>query len=118
MRGKYSDKERIGHIIDCISFIEKATFNITPKQFENDFILNTAVCKWIELIGESAYKLTKEYKKKYTEIPWEQIEKLRHIIVHDYFELNIDQIWSVVIENIPELKQQIENLYNNFKIEE
>ncbi len=118
MKNKYSDKERLGHIIDCIIFIDKALINVNFEEFENNFILNTAVCKWIELIGESAYKLTKNYKQKVNNVPWGQIEKLRHILVHDYFELNIGQIWSVVIENIPVLKTQIENLYNNFKIED
>jgi uncharacterized protein with HEPN domain len=76
------------------------------------------VSKWIEVIGESAYKLTREYKKNNSEIPWQPIEALRHIIVHDYFSLDLDQIWILVENRIPELKLQIENLYNNFKVED
>ena len=118
MKSNLGDKERLGHILDCIAFIEKSTIDVSLEDFIGNYILNAAVSKWIELIGESAYKLTKDFKKENNEVPWHPIETLRHIIVHDYFSLDLDQIWIVVESRIPELKPQIENLYNNFKKED
>ena len=41
-------------------------------------------------MGEAVYKLTKEFKESHTETPWRMIEKMRHILVHDYYQINLD----------------------------
>ncbi len=51
MKNKLSDKERLMHIIDAINFINKALGNKEEKTFQEDFILHTAVVKWVEIIG-------------------------------------------------------------------
>lgn len=115
---KLSDKERLAHILDHIAYTEKALVNVNEEEFLNNFILNTAVTKWIEIIGEASYKISKEFKAANANIPWKNIEGLRHVLVHDYIEIDTKQLWYIIQTDIPELKQQIENLYNNFKIEE
>lgn len=43
-----------------------------------------------KIVGEAVYKLTKEFKESHTETPWRMIEKMRHILVHDYYQINLD----------------------------
>ncbi len=114
-KNKLTDKERLAHIVDNIIFIEKAIIDVTEAEFENNFILNTALTRWIEIIGEASFKLTKEFKIENSIVPWKEIEGLRHILVHDYYEIDIKQLWFIIKNDIPKLKVQIENLYNNFK---
>lgn len=115
---KLSNKERLAHILDCIQLIEKSIVDVSENVFLENFILNTAVTKWVEIIGEASYKLTKEFKLENNEIVWKEIEGLRHILVHDYYEIDVKQLWFIIKNDIPKLKSQIENLYNNFKIED
>ena len=64
----------------------------------------------VQIIGEAVYKLTKEFKGNHPETPWRMIEKMRHILVHDYYQINLDILWQVIVDDLPVLKEQI-NLY-------
>jgi len=53
--------------------------------------------------------LTDEFKTAHPETPWKLIEKMRHILVHDYYQVNMQVLWDVVSMDIPKLKPQIED---------
>ena len=61
----------------------------------------------IQIIGEAIYKLTKEFKESHPNTPWRVIEKMRHILVHDYFAVDVEIMWLVITEDLPLLKRQI-----------
>lgn len=115
MKNKLSDKERLMHIIDAINYINKALSNKEERAFQEDFILHTAVVKWVEIVGEASYKLTRDYKSKHLEIDWRLIEGLRHILVHDYFEVNLETLWQIYKNDLPPLKNKIEQLIKDFE---
>jgi uncharacterized protein with HEPN domain len=115
MKGEMGDKERLGHILDAIEFINKAIGTKTETDFQADFILHTAILKWLENIGEACYKLTRGFKSQHLEINWRLIEGLRHILVHEYFGIDLIRIWSVVINDLPALKMNVENLLKEFE---
>ena len=115
MRSNIANIDRLTHILDAIKKIEIASADVDEDKFLTDFIIHTAVIKWIEIIGEASYKLTKEFKDGHNDVPWKLIEGLRHILVHDYFEVNLETIWHIVQQNIPVLKPQMEQLYNELK---
>ena len=61
----------------------------------------------VQIIGEAVYKLSKEFKQQHPQTPWAVIEKMRHILVHDYFRINFEVLWDVVTKDIPLLKSQV-----------
>lgn len=61
----------------------------------------------IQIIGEAVSRLTSEFKSKYPNVPWKQIAKMRHILVHDYYKVNFDYIWLVVKEDLLPLKKDL-----------
>jgi len=67
----------------------------------------------IQIIGEAVYRLSTEFKESHTETPWALIEKMRHVLVHDYYRINNDVLWSVITEDLPPLKLQIEAYLTN-----
>ncbi|HEX8462046.1 MAG TPA: HepT-like ribonuclease domain-containing protein [Segetibacter sp.] len=95
MKGEFGDKVRLQHMLDAIGLIEKALERRIKVDFENDFILQAAIERWLQVVGEAAYKITKSFKSKVTSIEWKGIEGLRHIIVHEYMGLDLDRIWVV-----------------------
>ncbi|CAN5308254.1 hypothetical protein BH11BAC6_BH11BAC6_04600 [soil metagenome] len=63
-----------------------------------------ASIKQIEIIGEAAYFVTTETKTKFTEIAWEKIAGIRHILVHEYFGIDDQIVWQVILTDIPTLR--------------
>ncbi len=68
----------------------------------------------MEIIGEAAYMITKEYKAEHNQLPWKQIEGMRHILVHGYFSINPEVLWDVIENDIPALISTIEDYINEF----
>lgn len=115
MKKELGNKERLGHIIDACNYILDALKGVSEEEFAKNFILHTAVQKWVEIIGEASTKITKEYKKTETGIEWKKIEGMRHVVVHDYFGVDLLRIWDLASTKIQELKVKVEQLYNDYK---
>ena len=75
--------------------------------FMHSKILFFAVVKNIEIVGEATYMLTKAFKESHSTIPWQIIEKMRHVLVHGYYTITPEKIWETVQEDLPVLKEQI-----------
>ena len=66
-----------------------------------------AVVKNIEIIGEAANMLTSDFQAAHPETPWKMIKGMRNYIVHEYFQIDNNVVWSVVTKNLSELETQI-----------
>ena len=64
-------------------------------------MLVLSLVKEIEIIGESANKITDELKSTYDEIPWQDIVSMRNHLIHGYFNIDLDVVWSTVNEDLP-----------------
>lgn len=104
------DKQRLLHILDAISEIENYTVNVNLLTFLNNSMMRFASIKQIEIIGEAANYVSEETKAKFTEIEWRQIVGMRHILIHEYFGVDNNLIWQVITDDIPKLKNKIENV--------
>lgn len=99
--------ERIIHIKECIENILKSTKDVSKESFEEDIVLQAAITRWIEIIGEAAKHIPDDIIVSHPGIPWKEMAGMRDIIVHDYDDVNIDEIWNVVKKDIPKLKEQM-----------
>lgn len=117
MRGKIGDKERIGHIMDAIAEVE-AYAGIVFEQFIANSMMRFATIKQIEVIGEAANYITPETKSLYPDIEWKQIVGMRHILIHEYFGVDAKLIWQVVKDDLPVLKKQLMDNWDNPEIDQ
>jgi uncharacterized protein with HEPN domain len=62
-----------------------------------------ASVKQIEIIGEAANYISEETKNKFSDIQWQQITGLRHVLVHEYFGIDSKLIWQIIVDDIPAL---------------
>lgn len=108
MREPERDISRLEHILTAISCVEEYTEGVSEDQLRQDKLCLHATIYNVQIIGEAVYKLTNEFKQLHPDTPWGVIEKMRHILVHDYFKINFDVLWDVVSQDIPKLKSQIE----------
>jgi len=101
---------RIDDIKEYTNKILTSTENISEKQFIEDIVLQSAVIRWLEIIGEAAKYVSNEVKKKYPNLPWKEMAAMRDVVAHDYADLIIEDIWKTVINDIPKLKTEIEKI--------
>lgn len=107
MREPERDLSRLEDILSAINNVEEYTKDLSELQLkENKLILHATIYN-VQIIGEAIYKLTKEFKQEHPDTPWHLIEKMRHILVHDYFRINFEILWMVIKEDIPLLKEQV-----------
>ena len=107
---KYDDKARLGHIYDAIVKIERYISGVEKTAFLQNDILQDAVMRQVEIIGEASSRISDEMQEKYPNLPWFEMRAIRNKIVHDYLEINTDIIWDTVQSDLPPLKNQIKNI--------
>ncbi len=99
--------ERLHDILEAIDRIERYAAR-GAGAFEKDELVQSWVVRHLQIIGEAARALPPDVRERFPEIPWPQIIGMRHILVHDYFEIDSQVVWDVVIRNLPELKSRVE----------
>jgi uncharacterized protein with HEPN domain len=83
---------------------------------ENRDSLNTdqklvfAVVRAVEIVGEAASKLTKDFRDKNPQVPWAAIVGMRNRLIHAYFDVDLDQVWSAITVDLPILITELENI--------
>ena len=107
MRENVRDRERLEHIIEAIDCILDFSDCKAMEELEADKLKFYGIVKNIEIIGEAAYKLTHAFCREHPDTPWEFIMKMRHVLVHDYYQISTKEVWKVVKEDLQPLRQQV-----------
>ena len=107
MREPVRDRERLEHILEAIDRILGFAEGKTKEELETDRMNFYGIVKNIEIIGEAAYKLTKAFRIEHPETPWDDIIKMRHILIHDYFQIDKEAVIYVIEDNLRPLREQV-----------
>ena len=67
----------------------------------------------IQILGEAVTQLSDEFRAGHPNIPWRAIAAMRHALVHAYFRVDLDEVWSVVQNDLPDLKNRIQELLHS-----
>ncbi len=105
----------IEHILESINKIEEYSKSLSKEKLIKDSIIQDAIVRRIELVGEAAKNLPDDFKEKYFFIPWKEIIGTRDKIIHHYFGVNLDMIWEIITINIPDLKIKILKIKKELK---
>lgn len=108
-----NDIDLIRDIAESVARISLYTLNMEYEEFRKDKKTQDAVIRNIEIMGEATKKLSEDIRKDYPNIPWKNIAGTRDKLIHNYFGVNIDIIWSIVQIEIPSLLPKIERIYQN-----
>jgi uncharacterized protein with HEPN domain len=103
-------KVYLRHILEAISSIECFVLGKDLHDLETDDMLQSAVIRKFEIIGEAAKRVAEEVKDKSPEIKWKHLAGMRDVMIHDYFFLEIPIIWNTIQKDLPVLKVQVEQL--------
>lgn len=105
----------IEHIIDSIEKIEMFMKGISKENFQKNIQLQDALVRRIEIIGEAAKNLPKNFKDNHLDVPWIKMAGMRDKLTHHYFGVDLEIIWKTVNEDIPQLKNYMREILGKEK---
>ena len=108
MREPVRDRNRLEHMHNAIDIILQRTSGMTLEELTADKILFGGIVYYTMIIGEAAYKLSREFVSQHTEMPWQDIADMRHHLVHGYYQVDSHIVWAVIQNDLLPLRKQIE----------
>jgi uncharacterized protein with HEPN domain len=102
------DRERLLDILEAIERMEKYA-SVDKPDFDSSELIQTWMVHNIQVIGEAASSISEEFRNEHAEVPWRSIAGMRNTIVHAYFRVDLDEVWSVVRNDLPTLKSWIQD---------
>ena len=99
----------LAHILECIQKIERFTAG-ERERFLADELVQDAVLRNFEVIGEAAKRLDDAYRAAHPEIPWRSLAGLRDVLIHQYEGVDLERVWGFVERDLPGLKRAMAGL--------
>ncbi len=75
-----------------------------------DRMLELALTRLMEVLGEAARRVPDEFRERYPEVPWRQTTDLRNVLIHDYDTIDLDLLWLIIQERLPPLLPQLQSI--------
>jgi len=108
------DRDYLLDIEQAIERILSYTAGLTWEKYLQDYKTQDAVIRNLEVIGESTKNLSDELRERYPAIPWRDMAGTRDRLTHHYFGINQEIVWQIVKQDLPGLKQQIDQMIREF----
>lgn len=108
----------LGHIIEAVERINTYTEDMDEVGFLQNQLVQDAVIRNIEIIGEAARNIEKhhpEFAGQHPDVPWEDVYLMRNRVSHGYFSVDLEVVWKTVQRDVPELGQQIRQLQQSLQ---
>jgi len=100
----------VRHMLDAISRVQRHAEGVDQEKFESTEIIQDAVNRQLEILGEAAGRVSRETCARFSEIPWQQITGLRHRLIHDYLGVDLRMVWRVVTVELPKVVGPIQDM--------
>lgn len=101
------------YLLDMLIAARKALIfveGMDRNEFNDNEVIQNAVIRPLEIIGEAASRISTAFRKSHPEIPWKEIIGLRNRLIHEYFRVEFSAVWDTIQKDIPELIKLIELL--------
>ena len=106
------DEQRLHDILEAIEKIDRYAKE-GRAAFEEDERTQVWIVHYIQIIGEASRALSEDLRARYPQIPWPLIVGMRHILVHDYFGIDLDEVWTVVERDLPVLRGEVQAILDS-----
>jgi len=113
---KPDNRVRLRHMVDALKSAIRFTKGRRREDLDGDEMLAFALVHALQIVGEAASKVSAETRNQRPAIPWATLIGMRHRLVHAYFDVNFDILWTTAIEAAPALLAQIEPLLESDRL--
>ena len=110
---KHDDRLYLVHIRECIERVEGYVTG-GKDFFFRDLKTQDAVMRSLQILAESAGRLSDTLKPAYPEVEWRDIQGFRNLLVHDYLGINLKRVWEIVERDLPSLSKVVDHMLANF----
>ncbi len=100
----------VGHMLDMSLQARDILSGKDRSDYDQEVVLRLALTHLVQVIGEAAQQVSKEFQAAHSQVPWREIIGMRHRIVHDYLNVDEDVVWEVVKDDLPRLASIITNI--------
>ena len=104
------DNVYIQDIIDSIEIILMYVDGKSENDFEESILLQDAVYRRFEIIGEASTKVTNDFKDLHSEIEWRLMKLMRNKLIHEYFGISSSSVYGTIIEDLPLLLAKLKTI--------
>jgi uncharacterized protein with HEPN domain len=101
--------------MDAISRIGEYLQGINEEEFVRNYLIQDGVIRQLEIIGEATKQISQGTREKNNNIPWKDMAGMRDKLIHDYFGVDVEQVWLTASNDIPTLKIEIEDVVKNME---
>lgn len=110
-----SPKEYLQHILEESNFVISNSQGMDKSSFLVDERSKRAFVRSLEIIGEASKKLPDEFRQSHPQIAWRKMAGMRDKLIHEYFGVDYDVVWDVVINEIPRLYSEVIAIIRRFE---
>jgi uncharacterized protein with HEPN domain len=104
------DKEFVADVRGAIDRIIAYTAGMEYESFVADIKTQDAVIRNLEIMGEATKNLSGEFRATYPLIPWKSMAVTRDRLIHQYFGVNLDIVWQIIVNELPEVAFQLQGI--------
>ena len=101
------DQTRLRRMLDSAEKAVMLSQSRNRQDLDNDDLFSLAMTRLLEIIGEAAKTIGPEVREAYPQIPWRQIAGVRDRLIHGYFNVDLDVVWSILKQDLPPLVTQL-----------
>ena len=104
------DLSYLTDIVQAGKQIQEFIQDVDKTQFEKSSLIQSAVIRQLEIIGEATKRLSEQFRLENPEIPWKNIAGMRDILIHAYDHVDINEVWNVIVTSMPAIMKQIQTI--------
>jgi len=101
------DGLRLRHALEASERIAGYIAGVQQDAFQSNRLLQDAVIRNLEIVGEACVNLTPEFRDAHAEVPWHRASAIRNRLVHGYFDVDLAVVWRTAVDSVPSLAKQI-----------
>lgn len=107
MSGQRDDSVYVAHIREAAERIGEYLRGLTEIQFYDTPLVQDAVIRQIQIIGEAARRLSPDFRASTPDVPWADIAGMHNKLVHDYMGVDLEAVWDTAVTDIPVLLERL-----------
>jgi len=97
-------------MLNAIDRIQEMSTATNRRAFDTDHVSQDAICWNIHILGEASKLIPEDVRQRYPEVRWQALRSMRNVIVHRYEQLRLDILWNTIHQDLPPLREQLEEI--------